>query len=1007
MNEPETPFQVVAHYPFKSEHEDDLNFDKDQVITVTSVEDDEWYFGEYVDTEGNVLEGIFPKSFVALKSSKESGTGDKDVGRETKKDNIHDEEEFVDAKSTESPTVGKRRSIFDQDEVAPMPRASEFFDSEAMPVKKTVVANPPQFYVPAPIAREAEKPQVVPKTPEVAQPVNRTIAEGDFGNSDSAVPKVSLKERIALLQEQQRLQAERERELELKRREEVQAENDEEDQDEEHPEEANDETRGKEKATSVHSDAAAGLEHQHPEPADKGKNNATDLPLDDQSEPKEESTQHKDEERENEASEEEDSEEARRAALRERMAKLAGAGRFGGPASFNPFGMPAGGPNISTGSKKEKHAKQEPHTESMIPQAVPVMPFADPNAAPFLTKTSRTKSESSDQSPNESPKEPVPKVSLTGEQKLATLDPSVLNTPGADADEEEAGEQGAYFGEELTPATHDEKATERVEGIVTDMPPSGSTEGYQSSDDSRCASTDNIGPASPALEPLIVPTPNISKLKDEEKAVLNSMAPEADLPLDDLPPSVPIGERLAPEVPRSAEIPLDHSPDSPSVRVPPPPPVPGVDMSKIKPSVKPPISAVPPLPSDLEIKTPHPPQLRRNSLEGKGEQDFSATKDIPAAPPLSQPQIGNPKRAPPPPPPAPPAPATSASMELGSTLSGPPPQPPAVSSIPDVGPPIPERVLPLHPHPSRAPPVPIPPVPPTVAKTERQNYPRHEPMPSDGQPPIANPPPAPITSLQRRTTTGDGLEAAHEMSVEFDPTDLWWLHKTAPSRLFSSKSNYLMEVDDHLIKKRLSQNIMVRDFYFLFEDYSQLHLSLTYDIDNPQETVQSIQRFVALKNNPELLSRFSEKYGSYIIQRASEMIQSQNPDFIDSVLSHLSKEIIMPIESRTYGVALLSYKAGQALNLEALRSIRAGDILVIRKGKFETHRKIGPKEVVKVGMEALPHTAVVTEYDHSKNKLRVIEQKDGKITQAGYRLEHMKAGKLKIFRVIGRDYVGW
>ncbi|QLL33559.1 hypothetical protein HG536_0E04700 [Torulaspora globosa] len=1006
MSEPETPFQVIAHYPFKSEHEDDLNFDKDQLITVTSVEDDEWYFGEYVDAGGNVLEGIFPKSFVAVKSSKDSSTGRKAVGlTETKtKDDTHDEEEFVDAESMESPTVGKRKSIFDQDEVAPMPRASEFFDSEAMPVKKTVVANPPQFYVPPPIAQEAEKPQVAVRKPEVPEPVNRTTAEGDLGDSGSAatgLPKVSLKERIALLQEQQRLQAERERELELKRSEEVHAEEDDKYQDEERVKEANDEPRGKEKATVINSDPA-GLEHQHiPEgflvPAD----NKDSAPLDEQPGREEQPVQHNDEEQENEASgEEEDSEETRRAALRERMAKLAGAGRFGGPASFNPFGMPAGGSTGSTATKM--HAKPEPQIESMIPQAVPVMPFADPNAVPFLIKKSRRKSESSDESPDESPKDTtvVPKVSTTGGQTLATLDPSALNTPGFDADEEEAGEEGAYFGEDLTAPTHDGEAIEQGEGIVGDLPPSGSTEGYQSSDDSRCASTDNIGQASSAFEPLIVPTPNISKLKDEEKAVLNSMAPAIDLPLDNIPPSVPIGEELAPEVPESAEIPLD-----PSELVPPAPPVPGVDMSKIKPSTKPPISAVPPLPSDLEIKTPHPPHLRRNSFEGKGEQGFAANKDVPAVSSLSQPQPDKGKRAPPPPPPPPPAPAPARSVgsELGSTLSGPPPPPPAVPSIPAV-----ERAaIQSHPHPSRAPPVPIPLAPPAVAKSERPNYLRHEPMPPEGQPPVANPPPAPITSLQRRTTTGDGLEAAHESSVEFDPTDLWWLHKTAPSKLFSPKSNYLMEVDDHLIKKRLSQSIMVRDFYFLFEDYSQLHLSLTFDIDNPQATVQSTQRFVALKNNPELLSTSSEKYGSYIIQRASELIQSQNPDFVNSILSQLSNEIVMPIESRTYGVVLLSYKAGQTLNLEALRSIRAGDILVIRKGKFETHRKLGPKEVVKVGMEAVPHTAVVTEYDHSKNKLRVIEQKDGKITQTGYRLEHMKAGKLKIFRVIGRDYVGW
>ncbi|CAI4586033.1 BAF_collapsed_G0033340.mRNA.1.CDS.1 [Saccharomyces cerevisiae] len=69
MSEPEVPFKVVAQFPYKSDYEDDLNFEKDQEIIVTSVEDAEWYFGEYHDSNGDVIEGIFPKSFVAVQGS--------------------------------------------------------------------------------------------------------------------------------------------------------------------------------------------------------------------------------------------------------------------------------------------------------------------------------------------------------------------------------------------------------------------------------------------------------------------------------------------------------------------------------------------------------------------------------------------------------------------------------------------------------------------------------------------------------------------------------------------------------------------------------------------------------------------------------------------------------------------------------------------------------------------------------------------------------------------------
>lgn len=64
------PFKVVAQFPYKSDYEDDLNFEKDQEIIVTSVEDAEWYFGEYQDSNGDVIEGIFRKVLLLFRDLK-------------------------------------------------------------------------------------------------------------------------------------------------------------------------------------------------------------------------------------------------------------------------------------------------------------------------------------------------------------------------------------------------------------------------------------------------------------------------------------------------------------------------------------------------------------------------------------------------------------------------------------------------------------------------------------------------------------------------------------------------------------------------------------------------------------------------------------------------------------------------------------------------------------------------------------------------------------------------
>lgn len=58
------PFKVKALFEYSSPHDDDLNFAVGQIITVTAIEDDDWYFGDYHLEDGPKKEGIFPRNFV-------------------------------------------------------------------------------------------------------------------------------------------------------------------------------------------------------------------------------------------------------------------------------------------------------------------------------------------------------------------------------------------------------------------------------------------------------------------------------------------------------------------------------------------------------------------------------------------------------------------------------------------------------------------------------------------------------------------------------------------------------------------------------------------------------------------------------------------------------------------------------------------------------------------------------------------------------------------------------
>lgn len=58
------PFRVKATFDYNSPHEDDLSFSLGQVITVTDEEDEDWYYGEFTDADGEAKRGLFPKNFV-------------------------------------------------------------------------------------------------------------------------------------------------------------------------------------------------------------------------------------------------------------------------------------------------------------------------------------------------------------------------------------------------------------------------------------------------------------------------------------------------------------------------------------------------------------------------------------------------------------------------------------------------------------------------------------------------------------------------------------------------------------------------------------------------------------------------------------------------------------------------------------------------------------------------------------------------------------------------------
>lgn len=1004
----QVPFTVVATFAYQSEYEDDLNFDKGQVITVTNVEDEEWYYGEYEDGSKS---GIFPKSFV---TKKEEG-------------NAKVEPEKVETESTPIKVSEPEPKPVSVPKAAPAPSESQPPIPHGDQVDKEEVK------------KEMPKPGKIP-IPAAVNPDE--MHDEPVKSEEIDLPKMSLKERISMLQEQQRLQAERDEELMKKKLEKKHTEETAvvEDADDEA---AADVAAAMDAAADAHSHVSRSLSNaskphsfhdQHHDGAgiptmDNSESPVTTMNEEDENEPtktepmeqvaatNEESTQgveQRGNEEEEEEEEEEDSEEARRAALRNRMAKLAGAGRFGGPVGFNPFGMPAPAAGMDATPKKKKTKEPTEETEKQTEHAkpVPVMPFADPNMNPILRKMTsgendKEKSSETVEEDHSAPAPPVPDL----ERK--SLDPRSSSNTSHAYHELASDHKSAH-------SIDDDKFHSADE-----------SKGYESSNEENddLSSKKNAGPQLENVNDISEKTPlkdegpaiNIPTVTDDSSSDSSDEEKETTIPG---PPQVPPMPQ-APQHPQHPQAPPVPPVPQTSAMPPPPPPVPAGAPAPPVPGSHPQAPPPPAHPhadmsretgdveNDIPARPLHPPSEKKDNAPPVPPQ-------VPMPPiPVIPPPSSQAKAAPPPPPPG--APAVSTNTPSG----GKPP-------IPGQGPPIPSG----HPGPHGAPPPPpppsherrtsdnAPPLPPHVpGQVATKQLPTSNPFsqitgegnmsapppppPTSGPPDAFVPPPAPQLREVKSTTTTELSESASMIMIPFKDTDTWWLEKKVPPELKSSKVKFHMEFEENIIKKRLGQKWIVRDFYFLFESLSQIVFTVAFNIADPSNTAINHQKYIpAPIPDDSKLESYAASFNPTIIKKAHDAIGSETVGLARSIVREFQDKAIPDFGGRTFGYPIVNYKAQTEIDTASLKKIIPGDIMVIRKATFETHKKLGKKELVSVGQDS-SHVAIVTDYDFAKDKFRVIEIHDGKVVQSSYKPHHMKSGKLKVFRVIGRDYVGW
>ena len=411
----EVPFQVKSLFPYESTYEDDLTFGSGVVITVTSIENDEWYSGEY-----NGKSGMFPKNFVEIIQTPIVPTLNRPTKHQPKEE--VKQEPIVEKESepqppapapaptpqVETPAIAKPVSVEPSHSIPkpanqgsiPMPKgfgASKPVDPYS--IKKQFVAASTSSYVPKVKPRDDSNLVAHPVHETKHADVRSSFEEPEREHKDDieeAQPKMTLKERIAMIQKQQQEEAEREAAA-LKKKEERkkrQAAEREKLQQLKHTQAQSPQmgvsTQGTgasiENETPVSPIEGHHHHHHHHHEHGAGAEGDDDLDAGEQAEVEDEQDEEQDQDRyneekgrdkgqygeeEEEEEEEEEDEDEKRRRLVERMAKIAG-GR-------NMFGLPFGAPAVPPVTKKEP-APVVHHTEedSEEPQAKDIKSEEEP-----------------------------------------------------------------------------------------------------------------------------------------------------------------------------------------------------------------------------------------------------------------------------------------------------------------------------------------------------------------------------------------------------------------------------------------------------------------------------------------------------------------------------------------------------------------------------------------------------------------------------------------------------
>ncbi|KAI1470799.1 uncharacterized protein F4812DRAFT_419074 [Daldinia caldariorum] len=418
--------------------------------------------------------------------------------------------------------------------------------------------------------------------------------------------------------------------------------------------------------------------------------------------------------------------------------------------------------------------------------------------------------------------------------------------------------------------------------------------------------------------------------------------------------------------------------------------------------------------TDIASSVPHKDALKSHARDSSFDDSTpvrSPVTDVPPSLPPPVPSATAPKAGPPPVPSQPP-PGSRGSIDV--PRAAPPPPPPKEASYND------DDYDPFNYTAAQSSSATAPHVLGTHDATPQSSSAYNSPQ---LPPPVTRgPPPAPPVNRAPARTSLDVQRPGGRRSVDLsrpsmetgyvaNEVDLaghtqWWLTPNGLPPVFQGRQDIYTESDEST-----SGTSVTKEVFILFQDYSQTVVTVRFDSQNPadyqlEQRHEPPPRSLRQDELEEAYERFGRALSSAVASRKDSVIGDGSPTALILELLKPLKDALLPVGRRAYGALVYANLANASTQQND--EIRPGDIISIRNAKFQgKHGPMHAKYTMEVGKP--DHVAIVAEWDGTKKKVRAWEQgrESKKVKQESFKLEDLRSGEVKIWRVMPRSWIGW